>query len=230
MVETPDGFIVAVLGGDRSSRTRRPIRPAMRQVREAWPALDRRRPGAVLRRRVARRAPTRASTSAMRRPASSSRRLAQSHERAPSPPGYRRLPRRLRGRARHAGLAARRGRSGDPGRGVPEAGARASRTPSCWKASKAARRAGAIRSSAWQPDLIWRCRDGRAEINRHALSAPHAFVADTAAGAGQPARADRRDAAGCAGGPAADVRRAGRLSRLRHGPADGAICRRRTPM
>ncbi|RKK06139.1 anthranilate synthase component I, partial [Pseudoroseomonas wenyumeiae] len=25
------------------------------------------------------------------------------------------------------------------------------------------------------PDLIWRCRDGRAEINRHALSAPHAF-------------------------------------------------------
>ncbi len=27
------------------------------------------------------------------------------------------------------------------------------------------------------PDLIWRCRDGIAEINRHALSAPHAFVA-----------------------------------------------------
>jgi anthranilate synthase component 1 len=27
-----------------------------------------------------------------------------------------------------------------------------------------------------QPDLIWRCRDGRAEINRDALSAPHAFV------------------------------------------------------
>ncbi|MBO1074391.1 anthranilate synthase component I [Roseomonas marmotae] len=26
------------------------------------------------------------------------------------------------------------------------------------------------------PDLIWRSRDGRAEINRHALSAPHAFV------------------------------------------------------
>lgn len=25
------------------------------------------------------------------------------------------------------------------------------------------------------PDLIWRCRDGKAEINRHALSAPHAF-------------------------------------------------------
>ncbi len=30
-----------------------------------------------------------------------------------------------------------------------------------------------------EPDLVWRCRDGRAEINRHARSAPHAFVADT---------------------------------------------------
>jgi len=29
------------------------------------------------------------------------------------------------------------------------------------------------------PDLIWRCRDGKAEVNRHALSAPHAFVAET---------------------------------------------------
>ena len=26
------------------------------------------------------------------------------------------------------------------------------------------------------PDLVWRCRDGRAELNRHARSAPHAFV------------------------------------------------------
>jgi anthranilate synthase component 1 len=31
------------------------------------------------------------------------------------------------------------------------------------------------------PDLIWRCRDGRAEINRHALSAPHAFMPEQAA-------------------------------------------------
>ncbi len=30
-----------------------------------------------------------------------------------------------------------------------------------------------------QPDLIWRCRNGQAEVNRHALSAPHAFVAET---------------------------------------------------
>jgi anthranilate synthase component I len=31
------------------------------------------------------------------------------------------------------------------------------------------------------PDLIWRCREGRAEINRHALSAPHAFTPDPTA-------------------------------------------------
>ncbi len=28
------------------------------------------------------------------------------------------------------------------------------------------------------PDLVWRCRDGRPEINRHARSAPFAFTAD----------------------------------------------------
>ena len=31
-----------------------------------------------------------------------------------------------------------------------------------------------------QPDLIWRCRAGVAEINRHARAAPHAFVAEAA--------------------------------------------------
>ena len=30
-----------------------------------------------------------------------------------------------------------------------------------------------------EPDLIWRCRDGRAEVNRYAQSAPHAFIAET---------------------------------------------------
>ncbi|MBN8898564.1 MAG: chorismate-binding protein, partial [Rhodospirillales bacterium] len=30
-----------------------------------------------------------------------------------------------------------------------------------------------------QPDLIWRCQDGKASINRHALSAPHAFVPES---------------------------------------------------
>ena len=29
-----------------------------------------------------------------------------------------------------------------------------------------------------QPDLVWRCRDGRAELNRNALSAPYAFTID----------------------------------------------------
>ncbi len=29
-----------------------------------------------------------------------------------------------------------------------------------------------------EPDLVWRCVNGRAEVNRHALSAPHAFVPD----------------------------------------------------
>ena len=28
------------------------------------------------------------------------------------------------------------------------------------------------------PDLLWRCVDGRAELNRNALAAPHAYVAD----------------------------------------------------
>ena len=28
------------------------------------------------------------------------------------------------------------------------------------------------------PDLVWRCRDGQAELNRNARSAPHAFVPD----------------------------------------------------
>ncbi|HEY0207028.1 MAG TPA: anthranilate synthase component I family protein, partial [Acetobacteraceae bacterium] len=28
------------------------------------------------------------------------------------------------------------------------------------------------------PDLVWRCRDGRAELNRNALAAPHAFVVE----------------------------------------------------
>ncbi len=31
------------------------------------------------------------------------------------------------------------------------------------------------------PDLVWRCRGGRAELNRHARSAPHAFTGDARA-------------------------------------------------
>jgi anthranilate synthase component 1 len=29
-----------------------------------------------------------------------------------------------------------------------------------------------------EPDIVWRCQDGVASVNRHALSAPHAFVAE----------------------------------------------------
>ena len=32
-----------------------------------------------------------------------------------------------------------------------------------------------------EPDLIWRCLDGKAAVNRSALSAPHAFLPETAA-------------------------------------------------
>jgi len=31
-----------------------------------------------------------------------------------------------------------------------------------------------------EPDLIWRCRDGQAELNRHAQAAPHAFTPEAA--------------------------------------------------
>ena len=39
---------------------------------------------------------------------------------------------------------------------------------------------GRFSALGMEPDLVWRCRNGAAEINRHALSAPHAFVPDPA--------------------------------------------------
>lgn len=39
---------------------------------------------------------------------------------------------------------------------------------------------GRFSSLGLEPDLIWRCRDGVAELNRHALAAPHGFVAEAA--------------------------------------------------
>ncbi|WP_203074126.1 anthranilate synthase component I [Falsiroseomonas ponticola] len=39
---------------------------------------------------------------------------------------------------------------------------------------------GRFSALGMEPDLVWRCRGGQAEINRHALSAPHAFVPDPA--------------------------------------------------
>jgi anthranilate synthase component 1 len=35
---------------------------------------------------------------------------------------------------------------------------------------------GRYSAIAWAPDLVWRCRSGKAELNRHALAAPHAFA------------------------------------------------------
>lgn len=34
---------------------------------------------------------------------------------------------------------------------------------------------GRYSAVGFEPDLVWRCREGRAELNRHALAAPHAF-------------------------------------------------------
>ncbi len=39
---------------------------------------------------------------------------------------------------------------------------------------------GRFSALGMEPDLVWRCRGGQAEINRHALSAPHAFAPDPA--------------------------------------------------
>ncbi len=40
---------------------------------------------------------------------------------------------------------------------------------------------GRYSAIGFAPDLVWRCRGGRAELNRHALSAPHAFAEEEAA-------------------------------------------------
>ncbi len=37
---------------------------------------------------------------------------------------------------------------------------------------------GQFSAIGMEPDLVWRCRSGKAEINRNALSAPHAFEPD----------------------------------------------------
>jgi anthranilate synthase component 1 len=39
---------------------------------------------------------------------------------------------------------------------------------------------GRFSAIGMEPDLLWRCRDGVVEINRHALAAPHAFVSEEA--------------------------------------------------
>ena len=74
-----------------------------------------------------------------------------------------------------------------------------------------------------KPDLIWRCRDGKAEINRDARADPEEFVPDADATA--PARfaqaPRQRGADGAAARTAAHGGGAVRLSRLRHRAAYG---------
>jgi anthranilate synthase component 1 len=40
---------------------------------------------------------------------------------------------------------------------------------------------GRFSAIGMEPDLIWRCRGGKAELNRHAQAAPHGFVPEAAA-------------------------------------------------
>ena len=40
---------------------------------------------------------------------------------------------------------------------------------------------GRFSAIGMEPDLVWRCREGKAELNRHALAAPHGFEQEDAA-------------------------------------------------
>ena len=81
-----------------------------------------------------------------------------------------------------------------------------------------------------EPDLVWRCRDGAAEIAARRRTAD-AFVPE----AGAPLEslraliAESAIAERAGDGAAADGGRPVRLSRLRHGAADGAPAGRRSP-
>ena len=83
-----------------------------------------------------------------------------------------------------------------------------------------------------KPDLIWRCRGGKAEINRQARGRSGFLRGrrDGGQAAGIPARAVARNSDGIAGRLAADGRGSVRLSRLRHGAADRKAGARRRPI
>ncbi len=72
-----------------------------------------------------------------------------------------------------------------------------------------------------EPDLVWRTNGSKAEINRGALGKPAAFVPCPEPPLAGAARADRREPDRDSRRAAADGRRRVRLSRLRHGAADG---------
>ena len=74
--------------------------------------------------------------------------------------------------------------------------------------------------------MVWRCRDGVAEIARGAdVAAETLSTPETGAALDSLARPDRRDTLRPARGPAADGRRPVRRVRLRHGSAAGAAGR-----
>ena len=99
----------------------------------------------------------------------------------------------LTSRARQPGLAARRGRPGNAGRRVPEAGARqAQRLPAGKRGGRRRARPLFDHRHGARPDLALPRRAAPRSTATPA-AAPHAFVPDDAPAAGQPARADRRD-------------------------------------
>ena len=221
MVETPDGLRGRRRWPRSRTPTRAPTRSASARCEDALAAAV----GSDLQQAFA---------TAVRERSNPAHQPARSSTRSPAPategprhdlrprPRLRRIPPGLRAGARAAGVAARRRRPAD----TPVAAylKLAEGRPNAFLLESVEGGASRGRYSiiGLDPDLIWRCRGGRAEINRHARSAPYAFAADDRAAAGQPARAGARVPAGGAGGAAADGGRAGRLSRLRHGAPDGA--------
>ena len=80
-----------------------------------------------------------------------------------------------------------------------------------------------------EPDLIFRANGEHAEINRAPRTNPAAFAPVAEPPLAGAARLHRRKPHRAAGRAAADGGRRVRLSRLRHGAADGGHCRRQAP-
>ena len=214
MVETPDGFVVALLAEVDRRPTRRPTRPARPQMRDALTrALDQDVEivfAAALRDRAQPRV-NRALLDSL---------VAMNAITSPD-----------------ASAAFRAAYEAGRGTLVWTTGVADLETPVAAYLKLAAGRpnsfllesieGGAARSRysiiGMAPDLVWRCRGGRAELNRHARSRAARLRARASGRALDSLRAliaeSRMDAARAS---AADAGRPGRLSRLRHGAADGA--------
>jgi len=111
------------------------------------------------------------------------------------------------------------GGHGDAGFGIPQTGpfpgtAPPATTPFFWKAFRAEETRGRYSIIGLQPDLIWRCREGAAEINRTALHDAGKIRSRARQTAGLLAGAHARDAPEHTAGLAADGDRPVRLSGL----------------